>query len=274
MRTTTDEDGSGAPLDRDAAEALVRNGDLPVAVGDPCRASAPRSAHARLRLGGPPIAAAGGRLRSDRAAAWSAACCRKSTMTAAPDLMMQGRPAAVRKVRRADDAAAARRRGRLAAAAGSRRQGSQRPAAGGAAMGISFEIDGRHAHDEAARFARLVLRRRHRRDVPALLDGRERGRPLLDEVESGTLERLLSTKLGMIGILLGKWVLLMLVGFAQLCVMFLWGALVFGLPLFSHVPGFVVMTVVTAAAAAALACARDACAARAASSRASRRSSS
>jgi len=47
--------------------------------------------------------------------------------------------------------------------------------------------------------------------------------------------------------------ILVLVGCAQLSVMFLWGALVFGLPLFSHVPGFVVMTVVTAAAAAALA---------------------
>ena len=35
--------------------------------------------------------------------------------------------------------------------------------------------------------------------------------------------------------------------------MFLWGELVFGLPLFSHLPGFVVMTVVTAPAAAALA---------------------
>ena len=43
------------------------------------------------------------------------------------------------------------------------------------------------------------------------------------------------------------------VGFAQLTVMFLWGRVVFGLPLFSHLPGFVVMTLVTAAAAAALA---------------------
>lgn len=39
---------------------------------------------------------------------------------------------------------------------------------------------------------------------------------------------------------------------AQLTVMFLWGRVAFGLPLFSHVPGFVVMTVATAGAAAAL----------------------
>ena len=78
------------------------------------------------------------------------------------------------------------------------------------------------------------------------------GGALLDEVESGTLERLLSTRIGMTGLLAGKWLLLALIGLAQLTVMFLWGTVAFGLPLFSHLPGFVVMTAVTASAAAAL----------------------
>jgi ABC-2 type transport system permease protein len=78
------------------------------------------------------------------------------------------------------------------------------------------------------------------------------GGALLDEQEAGTLERLLSTRLGMFQLLLGKWLFLALVGAAQLTVMFLWGRLMFGLPLFSHLPGFVVMTAVTAGAAAAL----------------------
>jgi ABC-2 type transport system permease protein len=78
------------------------------------------------------------------------------------------------------------------------------------------------------------------------------GGALLDEQETGTLERLLSTRLGMFQLLLGKWLFLTLVGGAQLTVMFLWGWLVFDLPLFSHVPGFVVMTAATAGAAAAL----------------------
>jgi len=78
------------------------------------------------------------------------------------------------------------------------------------------------------------------------------GGALLEEAESGTLERLLSTNIGMTGVLIGKWLFLSLIGFAQLTVMFLWGRVAFGLPLFSHIPGFVVMTVVTAAAAAAL----------------------
>ena len=77
------------------------------------------------------------------------------------------------------------------------------------------------------------------------------GGALLEEAESGTLERLLSTNIGMTGVLIGKWLFLSLIGFAQLTVMFLWGRVAFGLPLFSHIPGFVVMTVVTAAAAAA-----------------------
>ena len=40
------------------------------------------------------------------------------------------------------------------------------------------------------------------------------GGALLDEAESGTLERLLSTNIGMTGLLVGKWLLLALIGFA------------------------------------------------------------
>jgi len=78
------------------------------------------------------------------------------------------------------------------------------------------------------------------------------GGALLDEVEAGTLERLLSTRVGMSTLLIGKWLFLSLMGVLQLTVMFVWGWLVFDLPLFSHLPGFVVMTLVTAGAAAAL----------------------
>ena len=56
----------------------------------------------------------------------------------------------------------------------------------------------------------------------------------------------------MTGVLIGKWILLALIGCLQLTVMFLWGRVAFGLPLFSHLPGFTVMTLFTAAAAAAL----------------------
>lgn len=77
------------------------------------------------------------------------------------------------------------------------------------------------------------------------------GGALIEETESGTLERVLTTGLGMNGLLLAKWISLTTMACAQIAVMFVWGMLVFRLPLMSHLPGFVVMTVCTAAAAAA-----------------------
>lgn len=73
---------------------------------------------------------------------------------------------------------------------------------------------------------------------------------LLDEVDSGTLERVLTSRLGMTGLLIGKWLFLSAQGFLQIVVMFVWGALVFKLRLLDHVPGFLAMTLVTATAAA------------------------
>ncbi len=77
------------------------------------------------------------------------------------------------------------------------------------------------------------------------------GGALLDEQESGTLERVLSTRVGMNGLLLGKWLHVTMLGILQIVVMFVWGMLVFKLDLPGHLPGFAVMTVATAASAAA-----------------------
>jgi ABC-2 type transport system permease protein len=76
------------------------------------------------------------------------------------------------------------------------------------------------------------------------------GGALLEEEEAGTLGRLIGSRAGMGGVLIGKWLFIAIMGVLQMCVMFLWGAAVFGLPLFAHIPGFLLMTVVTAAAAA------------------------
>src|SRR5262249_41332428 len=72
------------------------------------------------------------------------------------------------------------------------------------------------------------------------------GGSLIEEVENGTLDRLLSSNLTMTHLLAGKWVSFLLLGCLQVSVMFLWGWLVFRLELWSHLAGFVVMTVVTA----------------------------
>jgi ABC-2 type transport system permease protein len=77
------------------------------------------------------------------------------------------------------------------------------------------------------------------------------GGSMIEEVENGTLDRLLSSSLTMTQLLAGKWVSFILLGVMQVCVMFVWGWLVFRLELWSHLVGFLAMTLVTAAAAAA-----------------------
>jgi ABC-2 type transport system permease protein len=74
---------------------------------------------------------------------------------------------------------------------------------------------------------------------------------LLDEVDSGTLERVLGTRVGMTGLLAGKWLWLTLLGTLQIVVMFLYAALAFRLDLLPHLVGFAIMTPLTAATCAA-----------------------
>jgi len=74
---------------------------------------------------------------------------------------------------------------------------------------------------------------------------------LLDEAESGTLDRVLSSRVTMTSLLLGKLTYNSLLAFTQLVVMFLWGWAVFKLDFWSHVPGFLVMGICTAVAVAA-----------------------
>jgi len=74
---------------------------------------------------------------------------------------------------------------------------------------------------------------------------------LLDEAESGTLDRVLSSRVTMTSLMLGKLTYNSLLAFSQLVVMFLWGWAVFKLDFWSHIPGFIVMGVCTAVAVAA-----------------------
>jgi ABC-2 type transport system permease protein len=178
----------------------------------------------------------------------------KVTMTAAPDLLMKG---GLDQFERNAGRLTPEQRAAVDAWIPELRKQAQQPnqpaaGAGAAAMGVGVEtVDVMRRTSErgslisfyAAGIGVMFL-------LFSAVGGA--GGTLLDEVESGTLERLLSTKIGMTGVLAGKWMLLTLIGFLQLCVMFLWARLAFKLPLFSHVPGFVVMTAITAAAAAAL----------------------
>jgi ABC-2 type transport system permease protein len=72
------------------------------------------------------------------------------------------------------------------------------------------------------------------------------GGSLLDESDSGALDRVLSARVSMTTLLLGKLAWCTLLAVSQLILMFLWAWAIFHLDLFTHIPGFLVMTVCTA----------------------------
>jgi len=74
------------------------------------------------------------------------------------------------------------------------------------------------------------------------------GGALLEEYESGTLDRILTTRVSLSILLFGKLAYLWSLGMLQLLIMFIWGAVVFHLDLLGHLPGFVIMATVTALA--------------------------
>ncbi|MBV9145189.1 MAG: ABC transporter permease [Acidobacteria bacterium] len=77
------------------------------------------------------------------------------------------------------------------------------------------------------------------------------GGSLLDEAESGTLDRVLSSRVTMGTLLAGKLCYCSLLAFSQLILMFVWAWLVFKLDFIPHLGGFAVMGVSTAFAVAA-----------------------
>lgn len=78
------------------------------------------------------------------------------------------------------------------------------------------------------------------------------GTTLLQEKEEGTLRRLLAGPTPPDAIVLGKFLFSMVVGVAQLCVMFAFGRVAFGLPVERHLFATLVFVVATAAAATGL----------------------
>jgi ABC-2 type transport system permease protein len=77
------------------------------------------------------------------------------------------------------------------------------------------------------------------------------GGSLLDEADSGTLDRVLSSRVTMGALLAGKLCFCALLAFAQLVLMFVWAWIVFKVDLPSHLVGFTVMGLSTAFCVAA-----------------------
>jgi ABC-2 type transport system permease protein len=248
VQTASDADKGGTPLDRAAAEQLVKNGDLPVAVVIPAGMGA---AFAAGGFGG------GATLQlladvSDRIAPHMVSgLLQKVTMSAAPDLLMRG---GLRQFEQHAGALTAQQRAAVDAWLPRLKGGASDAGLGGGGLPMGVSVDIVDVMRSSSRKGSLVSFYAAGIGVMFLLFSSVAGAggALLEEAESGTLERLLTTNLGMMGLLLGKWLFLALLGSLQLAVMFVWGRVIFGLPLFSHIPGFLVMTAVTAGAAAAL----------------------
>lgn len=238
-------DTSRRTFDRAAAESLVRAGDIPAAVVIP---SGFGGAFAQSGFGGGAAITVLADPSDPIASNMVGGLLQKVAMTAAPDLLMQG---GLRQFETHAGALTAQQRAAVDAWLPGLAKGDT--GTGPAAMGITVNVV--DIMRTASQRGSLISFYAAGIGVMFLLFSMvgAAGNVLLEEAESGTLERLLCTNLGMSGILAGKWAFLALTGCAQLTVMFLWGAAIFGLPLFSHLPGFVVMTVTTAAAAAALA---------------------
>jgi ABC-2 type transport system permease protein len=253
VRTAAGEKDTGAPLDRAAAEALVRKGDVPVAV------ILPKGIGARRVFWNTTASAAGAgdvkvQLLADVsdpvAPQMVLGLLQKVSFTAAPDAMAVEGLEMFEKYtgpmtpaqKQASDSWLAQVRQESATSSSSPSTAS--------AFGLPTEIvnvmqpsttDGDMVAFYAAGVGVMFL----------LFSASGAGGTLLDEEESGTLGRLIGSGAGMWGVLLGKWLFFALMGALQLTVMFTWGMLMFKLPLLQHLPGFLIMTVCAGAAAAA-----------------------
>jgi ABC-2 type transport system permease protein len=258
VRTTEGDKPAGAVLDRASAEQAVRAGDVPVAVVIP-----PGLGESFATYGFSGRAGASIQLLSDVsdriAPQMVLGLLQKVTMTAAPDLLMTG---AMRQFEQYAGAMTAQQRTavnewmpRLRAqsqAASDAGPDATTSAAATNAIGVAVEVvDVMRTHTNRGS---LISFYAAGVGVMFLLFSSvaAAGGALLEEGEAGTLERLLSTNMGLTTLMAGKWTFITLGNIAQLTLMFLWGRIAFGLPLFSHLPGFFVMTAVTAAAAGAL----------------------
>jgi len=244
VRTTENEDGTGAVLDREKAEALVKKGTLSVAVVIPKGFGTGGSFFTRDESAPKILLLAD---QSDPIAPQMVqGLLQKVSFTAAPDVLASEGMGMLEKYGgplTPDQRASMERWQKLLADNSS--DAKQLASNVGPAIEIKGVMQPGYGNVGIVSFYAAGI------GVMFLLfSSSGAGGALLDEEESGTLGRLVGSKAGMTGVLAGKWLFIMLLGILQLTVMFTWGMLVFHLPLLDHLPGFFVMSIVTSAAAA------------------------
>lgn len=246
VATGTTPEGKKAenPFDRATAEEAVRAGSLPVALiipkgfGQTPISFGPSNQRPKLTLladsadpVAPPVVS--GLLQGIAAAAM-------------PDVMAR---TGVQELERWGGALTPEQRTRLEANIQVLRSRSASEApAGGAAAGGLVDVEVKDVLGESKKNPTSALIAAGLGVMFLLFSAAGAGGALIEEAESGTLDRILSTHVSMSKLLLGKATYLSAVAVTQLTVMFVWGEIFFGLELHRHIAGFFIMTTVTAVA--------------------------
>ncbi|HYN07398.1 MAG TPA: ABC transporter permease [Vicinamibacterales bacterium] len=257
VRTTAGQDGKGDVLNRASAEKLIRDGALSVAVVLPKGFGASRKFWSDGSSAAPKVQILAD-VSDPIAPQVVQGLLQKVSFTAAPETMaVEGLamfekysgPMTPQQRASVDQWVTELRKGAPSTTGGQAGGGGQSAGGMAAAFGVPIELvnvlqpgggDTATVSFYAAGIGVMFL----------LFSCAGAGGSLIEEQESGTLARLIGSRAGMSGVLAGKWVFITMMGMLQLTVMFTWGALIFGLPLLPHLPGFFVMTAFTAAAAA------------------------
>jgi ABC-2 type transport system permease protein len=226
VRTAESDDGTGAALDRAAAQRLVRGGDVPVAVvlprgiGDAAMNVGAGGTAPRIQLMAD--------VSDPIAPQMVYGLLQKVAMTSAPDLLMAG---GLSQFERRAGSLTPQQRAAVDAWLPRLRPGAaDAVAAKGATGGIlGLGIDTVDVMRQGRKDSLISFYAAGVGVMFLLFSVSGASGTLLDEVDSGTLDRMLSTRVGMTGLLAGKWLFLASLGSAQLTVMFLWGRLAFGL---------------------------------------------
>jgi ABC-2 type transport system permease protein len=236
----------GPALDATAAESMVRDGNVPLAL------IVPKGFGAAPLQFGPSAGRPSLKLLADTADPIAPqvvnGLLQKVAMTSMPDVVAR---AGIAEFDRWGGGLTPEQRARVEEGIGKlREQGEPSGGEGGTAGGL-VSVEVRDVLGEEKANPTVAVFAAGLGVMFLLFSAAGAGGALIEEVESGTLDRILSTRVTMTQLLLGKLFYLSTVAVAQLTVMFLWGELFFGLELHRHVPGFLVMAVVTALSASA-----------------------
>ena len=244
--STGEGDRKAPPADAAAAEEMVRAGDIPLALVVPKGFGASPIGFGP-QAGGPTL-----RILADTsdpiAPEVLSGLLQKVAMTAMPDVMAQR---GIEQVDRWGGDLTPEQKAALQSNVDRlRRETDAGAPSGGAGAGL-VNVEVRDVLGEKKKSPGVAVTAAGLGVMFLLFSAAGAGGALIEEVESGTLDRVLSTRVTMGQLLSGKLLYLVTVAVAQLTVMFLWGEIFFGLELHRHVPGFLVMAFVTALAASA-----------------------